>query len=157
MPLALNACPKSKKSSNLITLHMRDKWKPRYGLRPGYSNKTGDVIESFFGCQLIDQNKYTRFDGSESTSLLLLWGGLQVRLKHKQRTLTYFVRGSITVWLTSCLTGLDLAKQENLLMIKNKQSSWIQSNQTGGQSYSDTSPNEVSECSMVQVEETKSN
>ena len=26
-----------------------------------------------------------------------------------QRTLTYFVRGNITVWLTSCLTGLDSA------------------------------------------------
>ena len=27
----------------------------------------------------------------------------------EQRTLTYFVRGNITVWLTSCLTGLDSA------------------------------------------------
>ena len=44
-----------------------------------------------------------------------------------QRTLTYSVRGSITVWLTSCLTGLDLDKQENLLLIKHKQSRWIPS------------------------------
>ena len=28
-----------------------------------------------------------------------------------QSTLFYFVRGSITVWLTSLLTGLDLTKQ----------------------------------------------
>ena len=27
----------------------------------------------------------------------------------RQRTLTYFVRGNITEWLTSCLTGLDSA------------------------------------------------
>ena len=46
--------------------------------------------------------------------------------KFKQRTLTYFVRGCITVWLTSCLTGLDLTKQVNLFLIKHKQSSKIQ-------------------------------
>ena len=40
-----------------------------------------------------------------------------------QKTLTYFIRGSITVWLTSYLTGLDLAEQVNLLLIKHKQSS----------------------------------
>ena len=48
---------------------------------------------------------------------------------------------SITVWLTSCLTGLDMAEQVNLLLIKHEQSSWIQTSQTGGQPYSDTSPN----------------
>ena len=64
-----------------------------------------------------------------------------------QRTLTFFVRGRITVWLTSWLTVLDLAKQANLLF-KHKQSSWIQiqTSQTGGQPYSDTSHFEVSEC-----------
>ena len=56
------------------------------------------------------------------------------------RALTYFVRGSISVQLTSYLTGLDLAKKVNLLFIKHKQSSWIQTGQTGGQPYSDTSP-----------------
>ena len=56
------------------------------------------------------------------------------------RILTYFVRGSITVQLTSCLTGLDLTKQVNLLFIHHEQSSWIQTNKTGGQAYSDTSP-----------------
>ena len=30
---------------------------------------------------------------------------------------TYFVRGSITVQLTSCLTGQDLSKQVNVLLI----------------------------------------
>ena len=39
-----------------------------------------------------------------------------------QRTLTNFVRGSITEWLTSCLTGLDLTEQVNLLFTKYKQS-----------------------------------
>ena len=63
------------------------------------------------------------------------------------RTLTYFIRVSITVWLTSCLTGLDLTKLKNIYIIKHKQSNWILSSQTGGQPYSDTSPDEVSECS----------
>ena len=35
-----------------------------------------------------------------------------------KRTLTYFRRGSITVQLTSCLTGLDLTKPVNLLLIQ---------------------------------------
>ena len=34
-----------------------------------------------------------------------------------QRTLTYFVRGSITVLQTSCLTGLDSTKLVNLYRI----------------------------------------
>ena len=38
-----------------------------------------------------------------------------------QRTLTIW--GSITVQLTSCLTGLDSTKQVKLMLIKHKQSS----------------------------------
>ena len=34
-----------------------------------------------------------------------------------QRTLTYFIRGNITIWLTSCLTGWDLAKQANMFVV----------------------------------------
>ena len=60
-----------------------------------------------------------------------------------KRTFTYFVRGRITVRLTSCLTGLDLAEQLNMLLMKYKQGSWIQIRQTGGQPYSDTSPYEI--------------
>ena len=60
-----------------------------------------------------------------------------------QRTLTYFIRGTITVWLTTCLTGLDLAKQVNMLLIKHKQSNWIKTSQIGGLMYSDTSPYKV--------------
>ena len=41
------------------------------------------------------------------------------------------------------LTGLDLAKQVNLLLIKHKRSSWIQTSQTGSQWYSNTSPYKV--------------
>ena len=37
-----------------------------------------------------------------------------------------FVRRSITVRLTSCLTGLDSIKRVNLFLIQHKQSSWIQ-------------------------------
>ena len=49
-----------------------------------------------------------------------------------------FVRGSITVSLTFCMTGLDLTKQVNLFQIQHNQSSWIQTNKTGGQPCSDT-------------------
>ena len=42
------------------------------------------------------------------------------------------------------LTGLDLAKQVNMLLIQHKQRSWIQTEQTGGQLYSDTFPYEIS-------------
>ena len=56
-----------------------------------------------------------------------------------QRTLTYFVRDRITVWLTSCSTGFDSTKLVNLYLIHYKQSSWIRTSQTGGQPYSDTS------------------
>ena len=41
-------------------------------------------------------------------------------------------RGSITVWLTSCLTDLDLTKQVKLLFIPQKQSRWMQT-KTGSQ------------------------
>ena len=47
--------------------------------------------------------------------------------KFEQKILTYFIRGKITVRLTSCLTGLDW----------NKQSYWIQTRKSGGQLYSD--------------------
>ena len=89
---------------------------------------------------------------SRSSSLCLSLSGMSWRINNigwlKQRTLTYFERGSITVQLTSCLTGFDLAKQVNVLWIKPKQSSWIITSQKGGQLYSDTSPYEVSECSL---------
>ena len=42
-----------------------------------------------------------------------------------QRTLTYILRGSMTVRLTSCVTGLDATKLVNLHLIQHKQSSWI--------------------------------
>ena len=54
---------------------------------------------------------------------LLMFPKLQQRtsLYYNQRTLT--IGGSITVLLTSCLTGLDLTQQVKLLLIKFKQSS----------------------------------
>ena len=48
--------------------------------------------------------------------------GTQNGRRLHQRTLTYFVRGSITVWLTSYLTGLDLTKPENMFLIQHQQS-----------------------------------
>ena len=67
------------------------------------------------------------------------------------RTLNYFFRGSITVLLTSCLTGLDLTKLVNVYLIQHNQTRWILTSQTLGQQYSDTSPEEVSGCSLNKV------
>ena len=39
------------------------------------------------------------------------------------KKLTYFIRGIITVQMTSCLTRLDLTKQVNLFLIQRMQSS----------------------------------
>ena len=64
-------------------------------------------------------------------------------------SLSYFLRGSITVWLTSYLTGLDLIKLVNLYLSQHKLCSWILTSQTGGQLYGDTSPYEVNECTLI--------
>ena len=72
---------------------------------------------------------------------LLSWNVVKQMPKchSREHSLTYFVSWSITVWLTSCLTGLDLAKRVNVLWIKRKQSSWILTSKTGGQPYTDSS------------------
>ena len=72
-----------------------------------------------------------------------------VLLKFLQRTLTYFVRGSISVQLTSCLTGLNSAALLMLNQIQLFKFGRIQTSKIGGQPYSVTSPYEVSECSLV--------
>ena len=56
---------------------------------------------------------------------------LQGAKARTQRKLTRFKRGSIIVWLTSCLTSLDWTKEVNLLLIQLKQSSWSQTSKTG--------------------------
>ena len=58
---------------------------------------------------------------------------------HKQRIPTYFIRGSITVQLTSCFPGLASTKQINLLITSTWQCCWIQSSRTGGQPHIDIS------------------
>ena len=66
-----------------------------------------------------------------------------------QRTLTYYIRGNITIRLTSCLTGFDSA----VLLKRNYKQiclfGQILTGQTGGQLYSDISPYKVSECSLL--------
>ena len=59
-----------------------------------------------------------------------------------------FHPGSNAVWLTSCLTGFYSTKQKNKLLIQHKQSSLILTIITAGQPYTDTSPYEVSVCSL---------
>ena len=61
-----------------------------------------------------------------------------------QRTLTYFVKGNITVQLTSCLTGLDSAFLLNWNYKQICLFGQILTSQTGGRLYSDTFPYEVS-------------
>ena len=59
-------------------------------------------------------------------------------------------KGTIFLLLwTSCLTGLDQQKQVYLLLIRQRQNSWIQPSKTGGQRYSNTSLKKVSEYSLV--------
>ena len=53
------------------------------------------------------QNEFSEFSGPPDVS-------------PNQRTLTYLVRGSISVQLTFYFTGLDLARQLNLLLNTNK-------------------------------------
>ena len=64
-----------------------------------------------------------------------------------QRTLTYLERGSISVRLTSWLTGLDSAP----LLIYYQQQIYLIGQIQTSQPYSDTSPYEVSECSLVRL------
>ena len=66
-----------------------------------------------------------------------------------QRTLTYFIRGNITVRLTSCLTGLDSAVLLNWNYEQICLFGHILTGQTEGQPYSDISPYEVNECSLI--------
>ena len=66
------------------------------------------------------------------------------------RILSYFVNGSITVWLTSCLTGLELTNLSNFKQLN------PDTKETGGQShtrYSETSPYEVNEYSLARITE----
>ena len=62
-----------------------------------------------------------------------------------QRTLTYFIRGSITGRLTSCLTGQDSAALLMLNQIEIYKFGRIQASQTGGQPSSNLSPYEESQ------------
>ena len=61
------------------------------------------------------------------------------------------VRGSITVPLTSCLTGLALAEWVILLLINHKQRAESKPAKTLGQPYNDTSPYGERECSLDKV------
>ena len=65
--------------------------------------------------------------------------------------ISFFVKGIITVWLTSCLTGLDFTKQGKLFLNKHKRSIQIQARKTGGQPCSDTFPCEVSEYYLLMI------
>ena len=73
-------------------------------------------------------------------------GGLYSRVDPSaQRIHSYFIQGSITEWLISNLTGLDLTKQVNLSLISMWWSYRIWTTQSGGQQNCDTSAFEVSE------------
>ena len=59
-------------------------------------------------------------------------------------TVTYFVRGNVAVWLTSCLTDLNSAVLKNEINIFNYLTK-ILTGQTGDWPDSDISPYKVSE------------
>ncbi len=59
--------------------------------------------------------------------------------------------GSITVPLTSCLTGLELAVWQLTFFVFYLQNRLIQTSQTGGQWYSDTSPFSIPRLELVEV------
>ena len=50
-----------------------------------------------------------------------------------------------------CSTVLELTKQENLLLISELQSDWIDTSKTRGQLYIDTSPYKVNEYSRLNL------
>ena len=52
----------------------------------------------------------------------MAWSG-HSRMFYKIKPESTHHRGSITVWLTSCLTAFDLTKQVKLLLIQHMQSS----------------------------------
>ena len=60
----------------------------------------------------------------------------------------YFIRGNISILLSSCFTCLASNEQVDLFLIKHNQSSWKQSSKTGVQPYSDASLHEVSGYSL---------
>ncbi len=62
--------------------------------------------------------------------------------------------GSITVLLTSCLTGLELAVWQLKFFCFYLQNRLIQTSQTGGQQYSDTSPFSIP-CLILRLVENK--
>ena len=68
--------------------------------------------------------------------------------ENKQITLSYLIRGWITLPLTSCVNGLDSNYEVNLLFIQHKQNSQIQTSKTRGQPNSCTSTYEVNEYSL---------
>ena len=101
------------------------------------------IFEKIFKAQIVASPVWVPDSAVNESSSAYFSTGLEAN--SSQSTLTYLLG---EVRLTSCLTGLDLAEQVNLLFVKYKQSTWIQTSQTGGQLYSDTSTYKVSECSL---------
>ena len=71
--------------------------------------------------------KATRTNGRNPWCLnMIIWDMEASTSLYSIRQITLTIWKSITVQLTSCLTGLDLTKQVKLLFIQHKQGSWIQ-------------------------------
>ena len=133
----------------------RERERERERKRNRERERSSEVVSSFIIKVFTGKSRLWDFSSNRSTMLLgTLWpqrrytsttffcfGATSVMIFDqcsKQRTLT--MAGSITLWLTPCLTGLHWTKQLKLLLIQHKQSSWIQTNKTRGQPYSYTSP-----------------
>ena len=79
--------------------------------RGHYTNDNGRINRCFNSVTMLEN-----YCAKPSDKLFTL---LEVSIRYYQRTLT--IVESITVRLTSCLTGLDLTKQVKLLFIQHKE------------------------------------
>ena len=88
---------------------------------------------------------WSYFKNRPESRQILIWATFTIKfVAWNQIILTYFVRGSNPVRLTSLdSAALAMFNQQQIYLFGQ-----IQSSQTGGQSHSDTSPDAVSECSL---------
>ena len=137
---------------------------PRIRIGYNYVNFHSPMLTNFQVMELILKHraKVNALDKNGQTALhrSARDGNVQVKAQHRSKEVicqlqmerrsgllqmiaqsTLTVRGTITVQLVSSLTGLDLTKQENMLLLVSAYwNQWIQTCKTGEQMYSDTSP-----------------
>ena len=101
----------------------------------------------FLPCFLV-HSIWSKFKNRPESRQILIWATFTIKfVAWNQIILTYFVRGSNPVRLTSLdSAALVMFNQHQIYLFGQ-----IQCSQTGGQPYSDTSPYAVSECSLSRI------